>query len=70
MQTEHDYMDCIWDALIICMSIEAPRQLTQKPTSRAAFEHYLDAIGFNDNHCARYQNYHSIYQKDKDVFQR
>ena len=22
MQTEHDYMDCIWDALIICICIE------------------------------------------------
>ena len=26
MQTEHDYMDCIWDALIICVNIEAGYQ--------------------------------------------
>ena len=78
MQTEHDYMDCIWDALIICICIEAGYQrgnqrsqaTNSEAQSRAAFEQYLDAIGFNDNHCARYQNYHSMCQKDKDVFQR
>ena len=59
---------CIWDALIICVSMELDtgvltekfneeisdvRRLTQRHTSKASFEHFLDAVGCNDNHFAR-----------------
>ena len=56
-------MDCIYDALIICVSIDEhrevqwqnqPSQATNSEAHKpASFEYFLDAVGFNYNHCAR-----------------